>query len=257
MIRLIDTHAHPYFDSFDVDREEMLTRAKAEGVEKMIVVGTDLETSKKAIEFCKERPGSYPTAGWHPHDAKDYSEQGWKELERLAQDPAVVAIGESGLDHFRNLSSVSQQADVFARSIELAIAYDKPLIVHSREAGGPTLDVLREAGKGKARGVMHCFSGDWQYAKECLDLGFYLSFSAVVTYPKNEVLRDVVRQVPVDRILSETDSPFLPPQRLRGKRNEPSYMRETVEVLASRRGIAFEEMARSVWDNATALFALR
>lgn len=255
-MRFFDTHTHLQFKDYDNDREEVLSRARAAGVERMLVVGTDLETSRQALELVGSQNDLVASVGWHPHDAQDWSESAWKELSRLGREPKVVAVGEVGLDYFRNLSPPDRQREVFRKAIHLARDLGKPLIVHSREAHADVLAHLREEGGKEVRGVMHCFSGDQAVAEAALDLGFYISFAAVITYPKNDSLRSIAAKVPKDRILVETDSPFLPPQDRRGKRNEPLAVCQVAETVAQARGMNYALLTEQIWENGTRLFEL-
>ena len=255
-MRLIDTHAHLQLEDYDKDREEVLSRSRALGIERMVIVGTDPATNEQALEFSHSRPGLFPTVGWHPHDAKDWTPGAWERLARQAENPRVVAIGEVGLDYFKNFSPVEQQKTVFREAIRLARRLGKPLIVHSRDAHRDVIALLGEEGGGNAQGVMHCFSADWDTAKTSLEIGFYISFSAVITYPKNDALREVAGKVPADRLLAETDCPFLPPHGKRGQRNEPSAVSEVVQCLARARNNSEEETAEQIWGNAERLFRL-
>lgn len=243
-------------DAYDADRETVLEQCRKDGVERMIIVGTDPQMNRQALAFCDGRPGLFPTVGWHPHDAKDWTPDAWKPESEKAGDPRVVAVGEVGLDYFKNFSPPDQQKRVFSEAIRLARELKKPLVVHSREAHADVLELLKTEGRGEVTGVMHCFSAETPVARQALDIGFYISFSAVITYPKNNALRETARSVPADRLLVETDSPFLPPQDRRGQRNEPCAVRRVVETLAQTRGVSPEDLAGTVWDNASRLFRL-
>lgn len=255
-LRFIDTHAHLFFEDFDKDREAVLARAQRAGVQRLLIVGTDLLTSKQALALAARQSGFYPTAGWHPHEAKNWTASTWQDFILLANDPAIVAIGEVGLDYFRNLSSKEEQMRVFAKAIELAAALKKPLIVHSREAHEDVLRLLKEAGRGAVNGVLHCFSADWAVAQRALEMGFFISFSGVVTYPKNTHLRDIVKNLPAGALLAETDCPFLPPQNHRGRRNEPAHVRYVFEAIAQSRGETLDAVCEQIWQNAGKLFRL-
>jgi len=222
----------------------------------MLIVGTDPATNRQALELTQSQPGFYPTVGWHPHDAKDWTQEGWTALCAQAEDPRVVAVGEVGLDYFKNFSPVDEQKNVFSESIRLARRIRKPLVVHSRDAHEDVLTLLREEGGREVAGLMHCFSADQTIAEAALDIGFYISFSAVLTYPKNTVLREIAVSIPADRVLVETDCPFLPPQDRRGQRNEPSAVKQVVSLLSQLRKTSPEQMAEQIWENAQRLFKL-
>jgi TatD DNase family protein len=255
-MRLIDTHAHIQLSNYDGDRPEVLSRAREAGVERILIVGTDPTTNEQALDLVGSQPGLFATVGWHPHDAKDWTLEAWASLRRQAEDTRVVAIGEVGLDYFKNFSPADQQKKVFREAVRLSLEVGKPLVVHSRDAHGDALEILRDEGGKEIQGVMHCFSADAPTARSAMDTGFYISFSAVITYPKNSALREVAAQIPADRLLAETDCPFLPPQSKRGQRNEPSAVGEVVQWLAEIRKTPKERLAEQIWENAERLFRL-
>jgi len=251
---ITDTHAHVFWNAFDADREAVFERAREAGVGRMILVGTNLETSHAAFELCAGRPGLYPTAGIHPHDAADADDAVRESIRELCEGPECVAVGETGLDFFKNYSPRGTQEDNFRWHLELARELDKPVVVHSRDAHDTVVEMLRAA--GGVRGVMHCYSLGEVELPAYLELGFYISFSGMVTYPKNEANRAAARAVPEDRLLVETDCPFLAPQTQRGKRNEPALVREVLGRIAQERGVEVERLARSTSENAARLFGL-
>jgi TatD DNase family protein len=251
---ITDSHAHVYYDRFDSDRDEVLERARAAGVTRMVLVGTDVESSRRCFELASRYPGLYPTAGIHPHEASHSDAAARAEIESLCRRPDCVAVGETGLDHFRNLSPRDAQLDNFRWHLRLARELGRPAIVHCREAHDDTVELLREH-RG-VRGVMHCYTYGETELAPYLELGLYVSFSGVVTYPKNELNRAAARAVPLDRLLVETDCPYLAPQSKRGTRNEPALVREVLETLARVRGEPFEELARATHENAARLFRL-
>jgi len=250
---LFDTHAHLHFPEFDADREAMLTRARAAGVRRMVTIGTDADTTRAAIAVARREADVWATAGVHPHDAGESDDAALADVERLADDPRVVAIGEIGLDFFRNLSPREAQERVFRRFIALARRLRKPVVVHCRDAHAEALGILSEERVTDVGGIMHCFSGDVEIARRCLDLGLVISLAGPVTYPNARALPDVARFVPADRLVIETDCPFLPPQGYRGKRNEPAYLALTATRVAELRGEALETLARRTSDNARRL----
>lgn len=251
---ITDTHAHVFWKDFDGDRAAVLARALEEGVDRMIVVGTTLETSRQCFELCDGVPGLFPTAGVHPHDSQGIDTAMLAEIEALCRKPECVAVGETGLDYFKEFSPARDQRRGFRWHLELARELDKPVIVHCREANQDTLELLREV--PGVRGVMHCYSMGEAELGAYLELGMYISFSGSVTYPRNEANRAAARAVPADRILVETDCPFLAPQGKRGKRNEPAFVKLTLEHIASERGVDPEALAQQTSDNATRLFGL-
>ena len=251
---ITDTHCHVFWGSFDEDREEVLTRARDAGVSRMVVVGTDLESSRASFELCAQREGLYPTAGVHPHDAKDSDSATRSEIEALCRQQACVAVGETGLDYFKEYSPRAQQLDNFRWHLELASELDKPVVVHSRDAHEDTSSLIAE--HPRTRGVMHCYTMGPDELTPYLDAGYYISFSGVVTFKRNDANRAAARAVPADRLLVETDCPFLAPDGHRGKRNEPALVRRVLEVVAQERGDEFEQLAATTSANAQRLFGL-
>lgn len=255
MSTLIDTHCHIYYKEFQADWDTMLSRAADAGVCGMIVVGADPESSKQAVSLASQYQNIYCTIGIHPHDAADVAEETIQSLQQLVQDtPKCVAIGEIGLDFYRNISPRDAQEQVFRRFLQMAVDLDKPVVIHDRDAHAETLAMIKEA--GVTRGVMHCFSGDLAFAQQCLDQGLYLSVPGTVTYPSNEQLREVVRTMPLERLLLETDCPYLSPVPHRGKRNEPAYTRITAQKVAELRGLTIDDIGRITTMNAGRLFGI-
>jgi len=252
-MRLIDTHCHLDSDQFDADREAVIERALATGVERMMAIGTgegppDLEA---AIRLADRYPFIFATIGVHPHDASKAADETLDRLRELAHHPKVLAIGEIGLDYHYNFSPRGVQGEIFERQLALAREAGKPIVIHTREAWADTLDLIRSHWRGE--GIMHCFTGDEAQAREALDLGFYLSFGGVLTFPKAESTRQAARITPADRILIETDCPYLAPVPHRGKRNEPAFIAETARRLAEVRGVTAEEIAALTSENFTRL----
>ena len=252
---ITDTHAHLFWASFDADREEVIARARERGVDRFVVVGTDVATSQAAFALCAGRAGFFPTAGIHPHDATASDAAARAVIRELCARPECVAVGETGLDWFKEYSPRADQLDNFRWHAELARELDKPLVVHSRDAHADTVEVLRSA--PGARGVMHCYSMGPDELPPYLELGFYISFSGMVTYPKNTTNRAAAEQVPLERIVFETDCPYLAPQKKRGTRNEPGNVRDVLEQVAQWRGMEVLELARISSANATHLFGLK
>ena len=257
-LRLIDSHAHIQGPEFAADLNGVIDRAHAAGVEKILVVGGtgELSSNDAAVAVANSFTGLFATVGMHPHDAKDVSEQDFERLEHLAADPKVVAVGETGLDFYYDHSPRDLQVKVFTRFIHMARALELPLIVHDRDAHRDIAELLKSEGGENLRGVIHCFTGDYPAAKEFLDLGFYLSFSGIVTFKNAEALREVVRELPLDRMLVETDSPYLAPVPHRGKRNEPAFVLQVAETIASVKGLPLQEIAEATSRNAGALFGI-
>ena len=250
---LIDSHAHIQLDRFDTDREAVLERAKDTGVHAIMVIGFDLDTSRRAIVLAEKYDWIYATVGMHPHDAKDLNDETIRIFRNFAAHPKVIALGEMGLDYYRNLSPRPVQKEAFEHQLDLAEELDLPIVIHNREAYHDILPIL-QARRGKVRGVMHCFSGDVQIMRQSLALGFYIGIGGPVTYRKSDALQEVAQEVPADALLVETDCPWLAPQFRRGKRNEPAYVRATAEKIAELRGISLEEIGEITTQNFEGLF---
>lgn len=254
---LIDTHAHLDEESFDVDRPHVVTRAVDSGVVRILTIGTTTPTSQRAVEIAAEYPPVYAVVGIQPNYVSQAKPGDWDTIVELASRPKVVGIGETGLDRYWDYAPLDLQHDYFQRHMALSQQLDLPFVVHCREAEPDVLDALRIAAKnGPLRGVMHSFCGSLETAKACLDLGLYISFAGMVTFKKSQNIRDVVPHIPADRILVETDSPYLAPQPHRGKRNEPMHVRNTANCLAELRGVSQEEFAQQTTANACELFRL-
>lgn len=253
---LFDTHAHLHFPEYADDRAAMLARARGAGVRGMVTIGTDLATSERAIALAAEEPDVWASVGVHPHDAASADAACLAEIERLACAPRVVAVGEIGLDFFRDLSPRDVQAEVFRRQLAMARRAARPVIVHCRDAHDETLAILAEGHVSEIGGVMHCFSGDVAVARHCLDLGLFISLAGPVTYKNARALPEVARFVPADRLVLETDCPFLPPEGHRGTRNEPAYMAITAARVAALRHEPLDRLATGTSHNARALFRL-
>ncbi|MGA7578981.1 MAG: TatD family hydrolase [Desulfobaccales bacterium] len=253
---MADSHAHLDLEELQPDQAEVVRRAREAGVALLINVATSLEDAPSVLRTAGKFPGVVAALGVHPHGAVAMTEKDLETLASLAVRPRVVAIGEIGLDFYRRRSPAEDQERWFRRQLELAQALKKPVIIHTREATEVTLKILREY-RGRLRGgVMHCFEGSWEEAAAFLDLGFSLSFSGTLTYPKAGHLREVARMAPLDRLLVETDCPYLPPQPWRGQRNEPAYVIATARQLAGVRNLTLEEAARATWENTLRVFGL-
>jgi len=256
-MRLFDTHAHLHFPDYAEDLDAVLERARAAGVRGMVTIGTDRETNRAVTALVKRVPDVWATVGIHPHDAGEAAEADFEEMERLAgEEPKVVGFGEMGLDFFRDLSPREVQEKVFRRQIDIARRARKPIVVHCRDAHAETLAVLADERAGETGGVMHCFSGDVEIARRCLDLGLYISLAGPVTYKNARALPEVARFVPGDRLVVETDCPYLPPTPHRGKRNEPAYVALTAACIAELRGADPEALCDALTANAAKLFGI-
>jgi len=250
---LIDTHAHlEVIDSIS----EVLDRALERGVETVIAVSSDLESSRRSIELSNSFHTVYSAVGIHPHEASSFNDTVFSQLESLVGEKRVKAIGETGLDYHYLHSTRESQIMSFKNHIVLAIKYDLPLIIHIREAFDDVLNILSELDSSNARGVIHCFTGDYEKAKGFIDLGFFVSFSGIVTFKNADEARDAARRIPLDRMLIETDSPYLAPVPYRGKRNEPAYVVHVAEKIAELRGTSYERIAGITTSNAKELFKL-
>ena len=251
---LIDSHAHLEMPEFDADREDVIVRAGRAGVDAIITVGTNLALSRRALSLAHRHENIYATVGVHPHDVAKAGDETFDELKALAGDPKVVAYGEIGLDYFRNLSPREEQIEMFRRQLDLACELKLPVVIHDRDAHEQTLRMIKAS--PVRRGVFHCFSGDWDMARQCIDLGFYISVPGVVTFDKSHKLHEVVRQAPMEVLLLETDCPYLTPSPHRGKRNEPSFIVHTARKVSEIKGISFDDVARTAADNTRKLFGL-
>ena len=256
---LIDTHAHIDQDAFDADREAVIDRAREAGLKYLVNVGCDVPSSYRSVELSEMSDFIYATAGVHPHDVKDIHKETWLHLRELLQHPRVIALGETGLDYFKNYSPQDLQRKHFRNQIELALEMNKPLIIHCRDAKEDMLSILREyypPNPGGRSGIFHCFSGDQELADAALSMGFYISFSGSVTFAKSEALREVARTIPADRLFAETDCPYLAPVPKRGKRNEPAFVAHTTRALADIRGLKEEDVERAMELNFYDLFGI-
>jgi len=259
---LIDTHCHLDFKDFDTDRDTVIERAIEAGVGRIINVASSMEGSRRSVELAGKHDIIYASVGVHPHEAGSVTDKVIDDLRILAKKGKVVAIGEVGLDYYRNLSPKTEQIKAFRKFIQLAQESGLPLIIHSREADNEIIDILEECeGRGKReegrpRGVVHCFSGDKEFLKRFLKLGLFVSFTANLTFKNAKNLREVAKDVPVERLLLETDAPFLAPQELRGKRNESSYLIYLVRAWAQLLALSEEDIMRITTHNANGLFKL-
>ena len=255
---LIDSHAHIQGKEYTGEAEGVIQRACEAGVEQIIVVGGagDMSSNTDALALAESYANLYATVGMHPHDAKQVGEEELQQLKRLAGHSKVIAVGETGLDYYYNHSPRDVQREVFQQFICLAGDIKLPLVVHERDAASEAAELLRNEGAGKIRGVIHCFTGDYEAARNYLDLGFYLSFSGIITFKNAAALRDVVRRVPLDRMLIETDSPYLTPVPHRGKRNEPAYVCFVAETIASVKRLSLQDVADATTHNVQQLFRI-
>jgi len=262
---LLDTHAHLDFPEFDADRQEVIARAQEAGVEMIVNAGAGLEASQAGVALAETYPQVYAAVGIHPHEAETLNESVLTELRTLARHPKVVAIGEIGLDYYRDYSPRPVQRQAFQQQLALARELGKPIIIHDREAHQDVMNILRQwvregyrpsATSHQPIGVMHCFSGDLAMARQAVEMGFCISIAGPVTFTNARRLPELVRLLPLERLVIETDCPYLTPHPHRGKRNEPAYVRLVAEAIAQIKGIPLTEVARITTANARALFGL-
>lgn len=253
---IFDSHTHLNAEQFNDDIPETIERAKELGVTKMAVVGFDTPTIEKSLQLSHDYSNIYSIIGWHPTEAGSYTKDIEKKLQEQLTMPKVVALGEIGLDYYWMEDPKEVQAEVFRRQIAIAKEMNLPISIHTREALADTYQILKEEDIRDIGGIMHSFSGDFKWAKRFLDLGMHISFSGVVTFKKAQDVQEAATHVPLDRLLVETDAPYLAPVPYRGKRNEPGYTRYTVEKIAELRNLPIEEVALQTWKNAHRLFRI-
>ncbi len=258
--RIIDTHAHLTLEQFDADLDDVIARAAAAGVDGVICAGTNIESSRRSVVISERHPTVLATAGIHPHDSHPLSDDEIIALEELVRHPKVVAIGEIGLDFYRKYSPHDGQLVALGQQLDLAGRVGLPVVIHCRQAEAVMLPLLGEWTASTdpppdgRRGVIHCFMADDDALCQYLEMGFMISLGGYVSYPGTVVAHEVIRHIPLDRLLVETDCPFLAPQRLRGRRNEPALVVDTVAVLAEIRGVSFDQIAAATTCNARRLF---
>jgi TatD DNase family protein len=253
---LIDSHAHLDMNDFEKDRNDVLERAVKGGIVHIISIGIDVKSSTDALRLARKYEYVSASVGVHPHNADDCDQSDLDKLAKMAAEPEIVAWGEIGLDFFRGYSAPEAQSDVFKRQLRIAEDLNLPVIIHDREAHKEVYSTLKKMGKGERKGVVHCFSGDRDLAEAFIKLGYLISIPGTVTYKKTFNIKDVAASIPLDRILVETDSPFLAPVPKRGKRNEPLNVTFTAKEIARLRNISFEEVALQTSENARNLFGL-
>ncbi len=254
---LIDTHAHLDEDAFADDREQVVERAREASLEAVVTIGTTADSSRSAVELASQHELLYAAVGIQPNYVSEAQPGDWETIEQLVTDPKVVAVGETGLDRYWDFAPFDLQSEYFKRHIALARQHDLPFVVHMRDCEDDIVSHLRDAAQnGPLQGVMHSFTGSVATVQACLEMGMYVSFAGMVTFKKNDDLRKVVAEVPFDRVLVETDAPYLAPVPKRGKRNEPAYVAHTAECLAGVYGVSLSEMANATTENARRLFGL-
>lgn len=252
----IDSHAHLFLPNFKDDLDEIITRAKDNGLKYIIVPATDIETAKQTIELTKKYEMVYGAAGVHPHDTKEWSDSFIPQIEELAKNEKIVAIGEIGLDYYYDFSPREKQIDAFKAQIELALKLDLPIIVHNRESDEDIMNIIRSYKGSGLRGQFHCFNGSIEDAKELIELGHLISFTGNITFKKADTLRETLKSIPAEYLLTETDSPFMTPVPHRGKRNEPVYVKLVAEKIAEVHNISVEEVNSIAENNIYKLFGI-
>ena len=251
----IDSHAHIQISQFDRDRDAVLKRAHEAAVSAILVIGFNLETSLGAVELAEKHENLYATVGMHPHDAKDLTPDVLNTFHELLSHPKVIALGEIGLDYYRNLSPHAVQKEAFEKQLDLAEDMEMPIIVHNRDAYMDILPIL-ETRSGQIQGVLHCFTGDVELMHRSVEIGFHIGIGGIVTYPNAKDVQAVAREVPLERLLIETDCPWLAPQSWRGKRNEPAYVRAVAEKIAELRETSVETIGEITTKNFNSLFRI-
>ncbi len=252
----IDTHVHLNAEQYDEDLQEVIDRALAAKVEKMVVVGFDRKTIEKAMKLADEYEFIYAVIGWHPVDAIDCQDEDLLWIEELARHPKVVGIGETGLDYHWDKSPKDIQQELFRKQIHLAQKLKLPIIIHNREATGDIVRILREENAASVGGIMHCFSGSVETAKECIAMNFMISLGGPVTFKNAKTPKEVAKDIPLEHLLIETDAPYLAPHPYRGKRNEPSLVPLVAEEIACLKGISVEEVGIKTSNNALRIFGI-
>ena len=256
-MRLIDTHCHLDEESLSEDLDNVLETAREAGVETVITIGTNAESSRRSVELAEKHDIVMAVVGIHPNYCSEVKSGDWESIEELAAHPRVVAVGETGLDRYWDYAPIDLQRDYFLQHLELSAKLEKPFVVHCREADEEVREVLRDTAKTQPlHGVMHSFCQSAESAQECIDLGMHLSFTGMLTFKKNVELRELAASLPVERIFVETDAPYLAPVPNRGKRNEPAFVRFTLECLAEAHGVSAEDMAMQTTENARQFFGL-
>ncbi|URM33063.1 TatD family hydrolase [Cytobacillus firmus] len=251
-----DTHAHLNAEQYSEDLQEVIDRALSEGISNIVVVGFDRPTIEKAMELTEKYDFIYASVGWHPVDAIDMTEEDLVWIEELSSHPKVVALGEMGLDYYWDKSPKDIQKEVFRKQIRLAKKVKLPIVIHNRDATADIVEILKEEGAGEVGGIMHCFSGSPEIAQECVDMNFYISLGGPVTFKNAKKPKEVADVIPLEKLLIETDCPYLTPHPHRGKRNEPSYVKLVAEQIAEIKGLSTEEVAQATTENAKKLFGI-
>ena len=253
---LFDTHSHLNSPKFADELDDLILRARENGVQKIVIPGYDYESNLRSLEIAAAREGIYAVVGYHPCDLNDLTDDHYQKLYDWAKLDYVVGIGEIGLDYHWDTTTPDLQDRMFRKQIAIAKELNLPIIIHDREAHGDILKILQEEDAAKVGGIMHCFSGSWEFAQECMKLNFHISFGGPVTFKNGKRPAEVASKVPLDRLLVETDAPYLTPEPYRGKRNEPAYVKHVAERIAELRGMSLEDLAAQTTANACRLFRI-
>lgn len=253
---LFDTHCHLNSPKLQDDLELLIHKARENDVHEIVIPGYDYDSNVRALEIAEEWMGIHVAVGYHPCDLNDLTDNHYQKLYEWAKREEVVAIGEIGLDYYWDTVTPELQKQMFRKQIHIAKELNLPIVIHDREAHGDILQILKEENAAQIGGIMHCFSGSWEMAQECLKMNFYISFGGPVTYKNGKRPQEVASKVPLDRLLIETDSPYLTPEPYRGKRNEPAYVKHVAEKIASLRGLELEEFGKLTAENARRVFRL-
>lgn len=255
--KFFDSHAHINLNHYDNDRDEIINKIFDSGVDKIVIPGVDMDTINSALDLAKKYPNNiYTGIGYHPTDSIKWDENTLNKLKELSKNKSVVAIGEIGLDYYWDTSPKELQHEIFKTQINLAKELNLPIIIHTRDSLEDTMKILKENNADKVGGIFHCFSGDLEFAKECVDFGFYISFAGNITFKNAQKLRDVAKEISLKNILIETDSPYLTPIPDRGKRNDSSYVKFVAKQIAELKNITIEEVAEQTYNNAMNVFKI-
>ncbi|MGE7600659.1 TatD family hydrolase [Lysinibacillus fusiformis] len=252
----IDTHVHLNADQYEEDLQDVINRALEAKVEKMVVIGFDRKTIERTLELIEQYDFVYGVIGWHPVDAIDCTQEDLEWIEELAAHPKIVGIGETGLDYYWDKSPKDVQQALFRKQIQLAQKIDLPIIIHNRDATGDVVNILREENAASVGGVMHCFSGSVETARECIAMNFMISLGGPVTFKNARLPKEVATDIPLEHLMIETDAPYLAPHPYRGKRNEPAFVPLVAEEIARLKGLTIEEIAQATTDNAKKFFGI-
>ncbi len=256
MKMFIDTHVHLNADQYEEDLQEVINRALEAKVEKMVVIGFDRKTIERTMELIEQYDFIYGVIGWHPVDAIDSTQEDLEWIEELAAHPKIVGIGETGLDYYWDKSPKDVQQVIFRKQIQLAQKINLPIIIHNRDATGDVVKILREENAASVGGVMHCFSGSVETARECIAMNFMISLGGPVTFKNARLPKEVATEIPLEHLMIETDAPYLAPHPYRGKRNEPAFVPLVAEEIARLKGLTIEEIAQATTDNAKNFFGI-